>query len=443
MRMMKVAAMLALSASAIVAQETRPLEASLRRGASEPVFYLNQPAYVAVFEVVPGVGVQQLYPRTSAQASRPTEAGEYLLSRPFRSNFGYSAWTPGMPYARPMYLVDQTGRVVSYYYSTAYSAYSSGLRYDGRTRTLLLVASRLPLRRVTTPDAARSWLQTVIGFQAVSASLVTSDNVLNDITDAILPLGAGVDDVVADIMDVAEYGAGPRMFADNIVFSCPVTYSTTQIDRSLVNMAAYLPADYNFASGIFYCPAITHTTTVATNPGTPQPPDSGSSTPEEGIKLPHRRPGPDYNREEGFAQVRRVAGSPAAGVSEEGFAMHRRGVAPQPTGSATFATGVPMSSEGFTARQVGRIGAWTPPVPGMPVNVEMTSRTGRSAPAGGGYDGYQKYDGVRSTSSSTYSGGVQPYTGTSTSTPTTTTTTAAPATEGAVQASHGVTSKMP
>ena len=154
MTMLRVAVLLAVGAAGAAAQVAAPLEASLRRGVNEPSFYVDQPAYVAVFEVIPGQGVQQLFPRTTYQSQRAVEPGEYLLSRPFQSRIGYAGWGASVPYARPMWMVDSRGRIISYYYTTGWTGTEAGwgAAFIPPTRTLLLVASRTPLRRVAKSD---------------------------------------------------------------------------------------------------------------------------------------------------------------------------------------------------------------------------------------------------------------------------------------------------
>jgi len=112
MRIVKVAVLLAASAASVAAQGQRPLEASLRRGAFDALFSVGEPAYVAVFEAIPGQGMHQLFPRSTSQASRMVEPGEYLLSRPFRSAFVGSGWSYAQPYARPMWMLDARGQIV-------------------------------------------------------------------------------------------------------------------------------------------------------------------------------------------------------------------------------------------------------------------------------------------------------------------------------------------
>ena len=101
--------------------------------------------------------------------------------------YGYYGWNGAMPYAQPMYMVDGYGRIASYYYTTGWT----GTQMTSPLRTLLLVASRRPLRRVTSPEAAQHWLQQTVGFQAISHSLYAPQSMLTDIVDAILPDGAG------------------------------------------------------------------------------------------------------------------------------------------------------------------------------------------------------------------------------------------------------------
>lgn len=428
MRIMKVAAMLALMAPALPAQVQQPLEASLRRGAFEALFYVNQPAYVAVFEVLPGAGVQQLYPRTSQQATVATSAGEYLLSRPFRSGYShYASWNANVPYARPVYMVDAAGRVVSYYYTTAYRDIQLA-----PSRTLLLVASKHPLRRVTSPEAADFWMQQVVGFRAVSSTLFANESMLRDIADAVTPLGVDPDDVVIDVIDIMD--DQPRFVSQNVQFICADGVHTVS-------------AEFFFSSGTYFCPQQVRKT--AAQVPVPVPGDS-TIVNEEDLKKPGRKVPPVYIAEEAMATARKVGTVSNATIpSDEGFALHRRGVSPTGNvlanddgmqgsrrvhsvpvtgGQATISTNVPMATEGFTARSVGRVGAWVPPSAGLPAEATGYG-AGRYTSTNTGYESAVQ---SRSTHTTTTNGFQPP----SQSNPT---TTSAPVTESMAAARSAIT----
>lgn len=385
MRLLRLVALLAVWTAGAAGQGQRPLEASLRRGASEPVFYVDQPAYVAVFEVIPGHGVQQLFPRSGSQASRLVEPGEYLLSRPFRSEYGYYGWNNSMPYARPIYMLDSYGRVASYYYTTGWT----GAQELSPTRTVLLVASRQPLRLVGSPESARNWLQRIVGFRAISFTVHAPESMLTDIVDAILPLGSSEDDVVVDVLEFDEPMFGERMWAGrSISFACA---------GGVVSMSA----EFFFASGMFYCPPVMprqNTPLPTPVPGIPV-----DSTKVEELRYPARKvpkktdvedesfrqfrrgsggapASPGATVEEGYRQFGRgvsqtpaAAGVPASGVpaagipAEEGFRPHRRGFdIPEVGGRSTISVGVPMPVEGWARGGVTPVtSAWVPPSSGL------------------------------------------------------------------------------
>lgn len=330
MHMLKAVAMLAVCSAGAFAQGAMPLEASLRRGVSEPSFYVDQPAYVAVFEVVPGQGVQQLYPRSSYQAEKPVEAGEYLLSRPFRSSYRYYGWNNSMPYARPMWMLDNRGRIVSYYYTTGWTGAESSFGMGGfeNTRTLLLVAARRPLRLVSSQDAAQHWLQQVVGFRAIAMSVAASQSVLTDIVDAVLPMGTNVDDIVVDVLEYTDYDRSySRMAGQSISFYCPTG-------------SVSVPAAYFFSTGMFFCPIVPRT---VDSPVTPTPPTDTTVTEEIIPTARKAKPEPALKADESAVLQRRgVIATPVSPTiqAEEGYRPYR------PTGGAT--------EEGY--RSFGRLG---------------------------------------------------------------------------------------
>ena len=395
MRFLNTVTLLAACAASAAAQGQPLLEASLRRGSFEPLFYVNQPAYVAVFEVIPGRGVQQVFPRSARQASLPVEAGDYLLSRPFRSQLGYDGWNASREFARPMYMLDNRGRIISYYYATGWSGYEAGwgAAGPGPSRTLLLVASRAPLRLVSSPDAARQWLQHVVGFRAISSSVMAPQSMLTDIVDAVIPTGTNMDDVVVDVLEVVDFDVGSnRWFGQSITFSCPGGLYT-------------VPAQFFFASGMFYCPvARPYADTPGTTPVGPVPSDTVKTEPlqQKARKVPPKYvveegavvlPGgvrtnapvmPPPQVEEGYRPYRR-----GGGTAEEGVRLYGRGIGTTEATRATLTVGVPITPEGIQpARLIPTTGAWVPPVPGASPS-DYGYGGSRFTPTGsaGGYNG--------------------------------------------------------
>ncbi len=367
MRMLEVAALVAISAAAAAAQADRPLEASLRHGSGEGVFYIDQPAYVVVFEVIPGQGVQQIYPRSSYESTHAADAGEYLLSRPFRSQYNYAGWNNSMPYARPIYMLDGAGRIASYYYETGWT----GSQSFGMVRTLLLVASRKPLRRVGSPEGAQHWLQQVVGFRAISNSVYAPEAMLDDIVNAVTPAGAGVDDVVVDMLEIADDMYRQQFAVQSVQFRCPSGVYTVS-------------AEFYFGSGMFVCPGPRPTQAQQAPPTTPGA-DSGKT---EDLRFPARKIPPKTDAQiEDARVIRRGIGSTPATPSatlEEGYRVVPRGVRPTPAvvgapadegyrsyrhgvqnpaapGRATIVMGAQPPMESFTGRAINTTGAWVPP----------------------------------------------------------------------------------
>lgn len=389
MRILNSVALLALCAASAAAQGQLPLEASLRRGSFEPLFYVDRPAYVAVFEVIPGRGVQQIFPRSAYQASRPVEPGEYLLGRPFRSQLDNYGWNAASEYARPMYMLDNRGHIVSYYYTTGWTGYEAlwGAAGPGPSRTLLLVASRAPLRLVSSPDAARQWLQHVVGFRAISSTVVAPQSMLTDIVAAVIPTGTNMDDIVVDVLEVQDdlnYGSS-RWIGQSITFACPGGYYR-------------VPAQFFFAHGTFYCPvARPYADTPGGTPTTPAPVDTVT---REGLQFPARKVPPKYQvdedavplrggirtttpmmppaqGEEGYRPYRR-----GGGVAEEGFRAYGRGVGTTEAPRATLTVGAPIIPEGVQpARLIPSTGAWVPPIPGAAPS-DYGYGAGRFTPSG-------------------------------------------------------------
>jgi hypothetical protein len=433
MRVLRLAILMAVSAAGAIAQVAQPLDASLRRGVSEPSFFVGQPAFVAVFEVIPGQGVQQIFPRSTSQASTPVEPGEYLLSRPFRSQYRYAGWNyNAMPYARPMWMVDNRGRIISYYYTTGWSGTEAGwgAATIAPTRTLLLVASRRPLRRVASADAASHWLQQVVGFRAISSTIITPSAMLDDIVEAVLPVGSAEDDVMVDVLELTDSDpAYSRYAGQSISFYCPTgTYN--------------IPAEYFFASGVFYCPIRQpYADTPPTTPSTPV--DTAKGTVEQ--LAPARKVPPKYQVDEEAVPYRRgVIATPTTvtqpvegyqpyrrggGTTEEGFKPYGRGVGTTDVAPrGTILVGVPVDPTGLARGGVTpNAEAWVP-------------RGVRNVPAengGGRYGNDRSY----TPSSQTRSEGYRPATTAIGTTTTTTSTSASPSTSSADQAARSAASR--
>lgn len=388
MRFLNTAVLVAVCAASAAAQVQPPLEASLRRGSFEALFYVDQPAYVAVFEVIPGQGVQQVFPRSASQAAKPVVPGEYLLSRPFRSQLGYYGWNASMPVPQPMYMLDNRGRIVSYYYATGWSGYEAGwgTAGPGPTRTLLLVASRAPLRLVSSPDAARLWLQHVVGFRAISSTVLAPQSMLTDIVDAVIPMGTSLDDIVVDVLEVVEFDVGAnRWMGQSITFACPGGLHS-------------IPAQFFFASGMFYCPVAQP---YANSPATPAGPVPVDTVTREPLQLPARKVPPKYAAEEGVVQWRggihtTTPVMPPAqveegyrpyrrggGTAEEGVRLYGRGVGTIEAPRATLTVGAPIIPEGEQpARLIPSTGAWVPTIPGAAPS-DYGYGAGRFTPTGG------------------------------------------------------------
>jgi hypothetical protein len=348
--------MAVLCAASAAAQEASPLEASLRRGVGEASFFVDQPAYVAVFELIPGNGVQQLFPRSSHQASQAVPPGEYLLSRPLRSGYGYYGWNHSQPYARPIFMADAGGRVVSYYYSTGWTGDVASDALLAAVRTVLLVASRSPLRLVGSPDAAQHWLQQVIGFRAVSSAVFVPSAMLSDIVDAVLPVGADADDVVVDVLEISDYELGMRRWAgQSIAFVCP-----TGVTR--------VPAEFFFGTGVFYCPAAPR----AGTPTSTQPPPSDTVTVEE-LQHPARKVPDKYQVEESAVQHRRaIVSTPVApqARTEEAYQPFRRPGETSPEAVRAYGRGVWTST--VSPRATISVGVPVEPVQGRRVGGDIT-----------------------------------------------------------------------
>lgn len=74
--------------SACVAPETRvnpddPLEISILPPSTGFGFWVNQPAYVAMFDITPGLGIRMLYPSVTAQLTQMVSAGSSFATSRF------------------------------------------------------------------------------------------------------------------------------------------------------------------------------------------------------------------------------------------------------------------------------------------------------------------------------------------------------------------------
>jgi hypothetical protein len=383
MRIVKIAVLVVSCAASAAAQATQPLEASLRRGFDEPLFRINQPAYVAVFEVLPGQGVQQIFPRSGFQAQQIVEPGEYLLSRPFGSERGYQGWSRSRPYASPMYVIDLNGRVRSYYYATAWSG-PAGLRPG---RTILLVASRTPLRRVTSPQSADFWLQQVVGFRAISNTISAPEALLTDIVDAILPPGVNVDDVVVDVLEINT----PDIHDVN-------SYVGRTISFSCMNGMYSVPADFFFDVGVFSCPDFRSSNQRAQTPASSQVIVDAGGTIAKPTEPPFIPGDPDGYKVPGR---RRPAPTERTGLDQGGTN------AIDGLGRSTITVGgvAPITYDGNTRGGVNpATGAWVPPTPSVSPG-DYGWGAGRFSPAQGGGNRPTPEGSVSKSGAATSSGG--------------------------------------
>ena len=130
-----------------------PLAARLTQTGGSLGVRLNRPAYVAIFEIVPGRGVGLMYPSYSRERS-------YLPS-------GFS------------YLNMTAPRYYDWYQTSARGRYLSG-----EPRYYFLVASRRPLR-ISRFQRSPGALRSVLGLNAYSA--LNYHTVMNDLVYAIVP----------------------------------------------------------------------------------------------------------------------------------------------------------------------------------------------------------------------------------------------------------------
>ena len=143
----------------------------------EPGFELNRPAYVAVFEIRPGVGIAQLYPDHS-EGSRTTAAKGRTYLQASRARYNRAASQSQF----------DNGPVSSF-----------GVDQLRTMRTILVVASDRPLR-VAGPAATSALLRRVERLRTLRSGRVLMADLLA-IVEAVKPEDAGAE-VVTDVMEV-------------------------------------------------------------------------------------------------------------------------------------------------------------------------------------------------------------------------------------------------
>ena len=161
--------------------DSSTLEVSLRRNSNdEPVFELNRPAYVAIFELRTGHGVTQIFPGSLDQARTSGRAGKNYVSAAEvawnRAN-SRSATDPGPQGA--------TG--------------ASRLR---STRVWLIVASDRPLR-VSGPAGTSTALRRVDRLRALTGGTITTQD-LEAVLAIVRPAEAKAE-VATDVLELPPY----------------------------------------------------------------------------------------------------------------------------------------------------------------------------------------------------------------------------------------------
>ncbi len=151
-------------------------------GANEPLLYLGQPAYVALFELVPGRGVVQLYPLTRYEAGYLVEPG-YRQIIPARADMARRmSWQAARAVRdfTPGFHVGIPGP------TTQWSSAPQGfLTY----RHVVAIASSKPLK-VGTPNQTMSQLLLAMPALWSPASFEASPGDLEALIDAVVPAGA-------------------------------------------------------------------------------------------------------------------------------------------------------------------------------------------------------------------------------------------------------------
>lgn len=248
---------------------------------------LNRPAYVAVFEILPGQGVGLLYPRYDGENA-------YLPA-------GYS------------YLDVTQGRL-------SYEWYSASLRgrYARNTpRFYFLVASKRPLRVSRFQRGGDGALRSVLGLSAYST--IDYRTVMNDLVNAIVP-NQPVSDWTTDV-----YSDWPTQGYDYYYSNYPDTYVRVYCDNNSYVVVPWELSRYACRDGRRghfngndrgQTPPPARDTTQVTAPGRhrPEPPTSGGGeTGAEGVRRPRplnrpvSPPDPMHPREGDDGQGPRVA----------------------------------------------------------------------------------------------------------------------------------------
>ena len=175
--------------------------------ADEPLLYLNQPAYVALFELVPGRGVVQLYPLTSYEASYLVEPG-YRQIIPARADMARRlSWQAGVAVRQFIPGFHLGAPVV-----TQVAARPQGFV---QTRHVVAIASNQPLN-VGRPNETISRLHLAMPSLWTPAAFEASPTDLESLIEAIVPAGAasGVSalQVASPIYTMVTYS--PRAWAE-------------------------------------------------------------------------------------------------------------------------------------------------------------------------------------------------------------------------------------
>ena len=149
---------------------------------TEPVLFLGQPAYIALFEMVPGRGIVQLYPLTKYEANYLVEPGyrqiiparaEMARRVSWQSAQAVQQFTPGFHFGMP-----GPARQVA-----------SGPQGFLPSRHVIAIASDKPLR-IGTPNETMSYLHLAMPALWSPASFEANPEDLESIIDAVLAPGA-------------------------------------------------------------------------------------------------------------------------------------------------------------------------------------------------------------------------------------------------------------
>lgn len=276
MRILNTAALLAVLAASATAQVQPPLEASLRRGASEPLFSVNQAAYVAVYEVIPGAGVQQVFPRSASQASQPVEPGEYMVSRPFRSQLGISGGSAATPDARPMYMLDGRGRIIcprGYYTVPAQFFFETGMFSCQAAHSLTDQQAPVPVGPPPTDTVTTEKVQLPArkvpprfeveeGAVQLRGGVRTTTPVLSQpqqVEEAYRPYRRGGGEVDEGFRAFGRGSGTTEATRATIIVGAPIVPEGTQAARLIPSTGAWVPPipgassnEYGYGSGRFF-----------------------------------------------------------------------------------------------------------------------------------------------------------------------------------------------